>query len=162
MRANTAHDVWRHVDIKGKNECWLWNGGTFNRRYGRFSLGGKSYGPPVIVFIVVHGSVPEGQFVLHKCNNKLCCNPEHLVAGTNSENQRHAVTSGAFAVGATGIRGVSIDKKRGYWTAQGYLNGKKFNLYTGPSMDKAVSARRSWENTNGIRFDLGENDNENL
>ena len=91
---------------------------------------------------------------MHKCNNKLCCNPRHLKVGTYLENAAHATTSGAFKVGASGRKGIWFDKKRGYWIAGAYKRGKKFNLYTGPSLDKAIKAREQWELVNDVSFNL--------
>lgn len=91
-------------------------------------------------------------FVMHKCNNKLCCNPGHLDVGDNSKNQLHASYSGAFKPGSTEILGVGFDKKRGYWTAQGWGKGKRINLYTGPFLEKAKAARTAWENENHVFY----------
>lgn len=34
----------------------------------------------------VNGSIPDGLVVMHLCDNKLCCNLEHLRLGTQAEN----------------------------------------------------------------------------
>lgn len=58
-----------------------------------------------------------------------------------ARNQRVRVDS------KSGVTGVTYDPKRGggYWTAEGWFEGKRFHLYTGPSVDKAIAARKSWE-----------------
>jgi hypothetical protein len=152
MRKNEKFDVWKKIKIGGKQECWPFIGSTFSGRYGRFFFNGKAVLAHRLVYELDTGNAPKDLFVMHKCNNKLCCNPGHLTLGTNSENQRHASSSNAFPVGITGVKGLSFDKKRHYWTAQGYLNGVKKNLYTGPHKDKALLARAEWEKQHGIKF----------
>lgn len=34
------------------------------------------------------GEIPKGEFVLHRCDNSLCVNPDHLYIGTQSDNMR--------------------------------------------------------------------------
>ncbi len=153
MKKNTPFDIWKFVDKKDKKSCWNYVGSTFSGRYGRFFLDGKAVCAHRVVYQLCNGEIPSSLFVMHKCNNKLCCNPNHLTTGTNSENQRHASMSGAFNVGKSGVRGVSFIKSRGYWHAQGYKHGKMYNLYTGPSYEKAILARSRWEKLNGITFE---------
>ena len=38
------------------------------------------------MWIKKHGEIPKGQHILHKCDNRLCINPNHLYLGTNLDN----------------------------------------------------------------------------
>lgn len=77
--------------------CWLWPGAVFTNGYGHIRWRGRSVKAHRLAFIAVHGPVPEGLGVLHKCNNKLCYNPEHLYAGTPQDNADDAVAAGVIA-----------------------------------------------------------------
>ena len=61
------------------NGCWLPKSGT--RTYRRIKIDGKTYR----AIRVITGAV-DGQVVRHECDNPWCCNPEHLVVGTQSDN----------------------------------------------------------------------------
>lgn len=47
-----------------------------------------------------NGPIPHGLFILHKCNNRACCNADHLYAGTHQDNMNDMKRSGV-RVGAT-------------------------------------------------------------
>ena len=143
MKANKPEYVWARESVRSEDECWPWLGSRSNRRYGRFFLNQKSVLAHRVVAELVFG--PSDKIVMHKCNNMLCCNPKHLVYGDASKNARHAMKSGAFNAGKSGIVGVGFIASRQYWHAQGWRNGKRLNLYTGPSKEKALSARKAWE-----------------
>ena len=101
---NTAEKFWRKIDINGPDDCWNWLEARSKRTkksgccvYGRLDIfGGKNvYAHRVAYYIAYPGSVTlrrgDGLFVLHHCDNSLCCNPRHLYLGTHNDNMRDMV-----------------------------------------------------------------------
>lgn len=83
--------------------CWLWTGTTNSQGRPRLCIRkktGKRKGQPVqqLAYRVVvkewTGRAPGGRVVKHKCDNPLCVNPTHLVAGTQASNMRECVARG--------------------------------------------------------------------
>lgn len=92
---------WSHVDIRGDDECWNWNG-KHDGKYHNFSVGGKSGKSPLshrIAYELTHGDIPSGLVIRHTCNNPSCCNPSHLITGTTLENVHDEIDSGTFQSG---------------------------------------------------------------
>jgi len=48
---------------------------------------------------MANGDIPFGLCVLHRCDNRRCCNPAHLFLGTNGENVFDKVAKGRQAKG---------------------------------------------------------------
>lgn len=94
-----AERFWEKVDRRGPDECWPWTAGTNNSRgYGKIASG-----PGIIprallshraAYELQVGPVPEGQCVLHECDNPPCCNPRHLFLGTRQDNVEDMVNKG--------------------------------------------------------------------
>lgn len=82
--------------IKAESGCLIWVGCIDRNGYGAFKLKGKKVGAHVASWrLHNNGSpVPVGKLVMHKCDCRVCVNPEHLVVGTSSENMRDAVKKG--------------------------------------------------------------------
>lgn len=76
---------WEKVDIKGEDECWLWQASLTTCGYGRFGLNGKVCTASVVAWELHHGRKAK-KHILHSCDTPRCCNPSHLREGTHQEN----------------------------------------------------------------------------
>lgn len=71
--------------------CIEWQGPLLNSGYGYIRLSGPSFKKVLAhraAWINEHGEIPDGLFVLHNCDNKLCVNVKHLRLGNQSDNMR--------------------------------------------------------------------------
>ena len=75
-------------------DCILHTGCVANSGYGLKSLNGKTMSAHRAAYIQSNGAIPEGMVIMHSCDNPLCVNPEHLIAGTQKENRMDCVTKG--------------------------------------------------------------------
>ena len=85
---------WNKVNKQAENGCWEWTASVNNKGYGWFRLDGKNRGAHRVSWMLQHGAVPGGLFVLHRCDNPSCVNPDHLWLGTNADNMRDKVEKG--------------------------------------------------------------------
>ncbi len=56
--------------------------------------GGKRYYLHRYVYEQCFGEIPEGLVVRHTCDNATCINPEHLILGTDADNNRDMIERG--------------------------------------------------------------------
>lgn len=101
---------WAKVE-KGPG-CWLWTGAKNSRGYGQTASGlkGKSKLAHRASYEHFYGPIPDGLYVLHRCDVPHCVNPQHLFVGTAADNMQDAVRKGRALVGA--LNGRWIDGRR--------------------------------------------------
>jgi HNH endonuclease len=92
FRGKPMEQLLSRVKKDAKTGCWNWQGALFKgTNYGQFSNRALSKSPTTThraSWELHFGKIPEGKMVLHGCDNRLCCNPEHLRIGDNADNMR--------------------------------------------------------------------------
>lgn len=117
MRATRSGTVNERIksryEVDKDTGCWNWTGSLFNGGYGRIS--GWLVKPNGVEkvremlahrasWIIHNGDIPKGEgvhgtVVLHKCDNRACINPDHLMLGTQSDNVKDMIAKGRKVVG---------------------------------------------------------------
>lgn len=95
---------WQGVNKEGpihpvlKTKCWSWIGTKFASGYGKIVS-------PIEVrahrfsFKLLVGDIPDNLYVLHRCDNRECVNPEHLFLGNHLKNMKDMTDKGRQAKG---------------------------------------------------------------
>jgi len=96
-------DAWDLVQIGDPADCWEWLGCKSKYGYGNMTVSQQVYQAHRIIYFL---SFPDEitlkapkykwvkEFVLHKCDNRSCCNPKHLFLGNYDDNNKDAKTKG--------------------------------------------------------------------
>jgi hypothetical protein len=92
----TAESFWGRV--KKSKGCWEWQGACNSTGYGNVAWHGAVYTAHRVSAwlsgLVDTPSAPsssrEKTHVLHKCDNRKCCNPNHFFLGNYEDNQKDA------------------------------------------------------------------------
>jgi hypothetical protein len=58
---------WREVDVRGREDCWLWSGDRPPAR-----------GADIHSYELARGPLPPGARLVHQCGDAACVNPEHM------------------------------------------------------------------------------------
>lgn len=74
--------------------CWLWLNSLTSSGYGKIYYEGKLWLAHRVSYLIYKGKIPKGNVVMHRCDNKLCVNPEHLLLGTHKDNTHDMMNKG--------------------------------------------------------------------
>ncbi len=103
--------------VKKKNGCWKWLSTKNCFGYGRLFSDNKEYKAHRVSWELKFGPIPNGLFVLHKCDNPECTNPDHLFLGTQRENMNDCLNKGRHSNAAKTHckHGHEFNKKNSYF-----------------------------------------------
>lgn len=106
-KPNTPESFWAKVTKSADDQCWEWQGAKTSAGYGNLSWHGKHVQAHRMAYALSKGGVAletgfrvlgraksYKRFVLHKCDNRACCNPNHLFLGSMRANQLDAYRKG--------------------------------------------------------------------
>lgn len=88
-------EFWMSVAISDdETECWPWTGYEEDG-YGQFFWDGRMVGAHELALTFTTGEVrAPGLDTCHRCNNPICCNPNHLRFDTRASNVADMVAAG--------------------------------------------------------------------
>ena len=84
--------------VKKGRACWLWTGARQSKKgvpqYGNLKVGKRWQAAHRVAWALKYGKEPGRMWVLHKCDNPVCVNPDHLFLGTVLDNNRDMWSKG--------------------------------------------------------------------
>lgn len=86
--------------VRKSDGCWEWLAAKNGNGRGAVSFRGKMDLAYHVAWILTHGEIPDDLYVLHRCDNPGCVNPDHLFLGTQADNIADKVAKGRQARGA--------------------------------------------------------------
>lgn len=103
------------------SSCWEFTGTLFENGYGRVYEKDVAPGETKAhrySFILAKGKIGKGKvgkhkgktlYILHKCDNRVCCNPNHLYAADHRQNMDDMIERNRQAVGVSNARATKTE-----------------------------------------------------
>lgn len=80
--------------IEKQGDCWIFKGCKTRDGYGVIGVGRKQKRVHRLMYERFVGPIHDDKLVCHTCDTPLCCNPDHLFAGSNSDNMKDREAKG--------------------------------------------------------------------
>lgn len=140
--ALTVARFWSKVDVaKGRQPCWEWTGAV-RGGYGNIKIDGKSCASNRVAYEIFWGKELGEKLALHKCDNKLCCNPYHIYAGTGAKNSADAHQRNGKSTNKLTVDDVLEIR---YWMDQGHKAAWVARAFgVSKSVIAKIGSRSSW------------------
>ena len=95
---NIIERIFNRIDCDlNEDECWVPTLCQLPTGYKRVATSRTTYDYVHRIVWEAYNAEPlEGRLVMHTCDNPGCCNPAHLVAGTQTENMADCSAKGRW------------------------------------------------------------------
>jgi DNA-binding transcriptional regulator YhcF (GntR family) len=147
-RQRKIDKFWERVERSSEIACWPHSGRVNESGYVRIKfMGAMQYVHRIAISLHLDRPLETGEVVLHKCNNRRCCNPYHLSVGTIVENNRQIIADGRVGK-RTGKRRLTKDEvlkiKQGLAMGQGtWQLAKAFDMSKQGIRD--IKNKKTWK-----------------
>jgi HNH endonuclease len=82
----------------GPDACHPWTGST-SHGYGMVTVNRRTFRAHRVAYELYVGPIPDGLLIRHTCDNPACCNPRHLLTGTDLDNKWDSIERGRHNFG---------------------------------------------------------------
>lgn len=96
LNSKDVKRFWNGVEIKEIDQCWNWKHSTTGNGHGMICINGRKINVHRVSYMLHNNTeIPKGKVICHTCDNKKCCNPNHLYCGTQGDNLRDRYLRGS-------------------------------------------------------------------
>ena len=138
---------WARLIPSKPDDCWPWTGGQRDG-YGTFRFLGRSDYAHRVAYFFIRGIKPKG-VLRHTCDYPPCCNPNHLIDGTQAENNRdrhqkgrtkmpYGMSEGAKKLTEDDVRKIRADRRY----RAGAIMAREFGIST--HLVSRIRKRKAW------------------
>lgn len=95
-RCRTEAEWWAMLLPPNERGCRLWPYVGSKGGYGKTSFQGRRLLAHQVAFLLANGWVPSGRqlIIRHTCDTPLCCEPSHLITGSQWDNAQDRIKRG--------------------------------------------------------------------
>jgi hypothetical protein len=82
----------RFTKVDPLSGCHIWQRSTKPNGYGQLTFRMQRWMTHRLAWMARHGPIAKGLEVCHRCDERRCCNPDHLYLGSHAENMAEMKT----------------------------------------------------------------------
>lgn len=144
-------NFWIRVRVRLLSECWPWTGQVNGHGYGLIQINKGHYFCHRVAYSIANCGIPENSEVIrHTCDNRLCVNPWHLVAGmiednVSDRNSRNRQARGEMCARRK-LTAAQVNDIRARYVRYGHPNLRDLSREFGVTLDQVhrIVSRKSW------------------
>jgi hypothetical protein len=87
-----AQSLGRFTKVDPLSGCHIWQRSTKPNGYGQVTFRCQRWMTHRLAWVARHGPIAKGLEVCHRCDERRCCNPDHLYLGNHAENMAEMKT----------------------------------------------------------------------